>query len=177
MFAHNDGKIALEEHFYLPTFEAYGADSSAVEGASKAHNYDPTYFAFVQKQFANVNLWLDEMDHGGIERMVLSLTQPGIQGIPDRTIAINTAKRVNELATIGGKSSCANFPHTVSFLAAFARGYLRYFFQFPQYFRFPERQQPPKSISCVLARETIGCRLTNASNLLARGRHMLRMVN
>jgi hypothetical protein len=79
----------------------------------------------------NVNLWLDEMDHGGIEGVVLSLTQLGIQGIPDRTIAIHTAKRVNdELATIGGKSSCVNFPHTVSFLAAFARGYLRYFSNF-----------------------------------------------
>jgi predicted TIM-barrel fold metal-dependent hydrolase len=101
MFAHDEGKIALEEHFYLPTFEAYGADGSALDGAGKAHNYDPKYFGFVQKQLGNVNLWLDDMDRGGIERMVLSLTQPGIQGIPDRAIAINTAKRMNdELATI-----------------------------------------------------------------------------
>ena len=28
--------------------------------------------------------------------MVLSLTQPGIQGIPDRAIAVDTAKRMND---------------------------------------------------------------------------------
>jgi 2,3-dihydroxybenzoate decarboxylase len=41
------------------------------------------------------------MDRGGIERMVLSLTQPGIQSIPDRKMAVDTAKRMNdELALI-----------------------------------------------------------------------------
>jgi hypothetical protein len=44
------GKIALEEHFMLPSFEAYGADASALDGATKAHNYDPGYFAAVQKR-------------------------------------------------------------------------------------------------------------------------------
>jgi 2,3-dihydroxybenzoate decarboxylase len=91
-----EGKIALEEHFYLPSYEAYGADGSVLDGAGKAHNYDPKYFAFVQKQLGNVNLWLEDMDRGGIERMVLSLTQPGIQGIPDRKIAVDTAKRMND---------------------------------------------------------------------------------
>ena len=43
-----------------------------------------------------MKLWLEEMDRGGIERMVLSLTQPGIQGIPDRAIAVDTAKRMND---------------------------------------------------------------------------------
>jgi predicted TIM-barrel fold metal-dependent hydrolase len=94
-------KIALEEHFYLPSFEAYGADGSALDGAGKAHNYLPDFFASVQKGLSNMKLRLDEMDSGGIERMVLSLTQPGIQGIPDRKIAIDTAKRMNdELALI-----------------------------------------------------------------------------
>jgi predicted TIM-barrel fold metal-dependent hydrolase len=36
------------------------------------------------------------MDRYGIERMILSLTQPGIQGIPDRAIAVETAKRMND---------------------------------------------------------------------------------
>jgi hypothetical protein len=44
-----EGKIALEEHFYLPSFEAYGADGSALDGAGKAHNYDAKYFASVQR--------------------------------------------------------------------------------------------------------------------------------
>ncbi len=36
------------------------------------------------------------MDRCGVERMVVSLTQPGIQGIPDRAIAVDTAKRMND---------------------------------------------------------------------------------
>ena len=90
------GKIALEEHFYLPSFEAYGADGSALDGASKARNYDQKYFATVQQRLADVNSWIEDMDRGGIERMVLSLTQPGIQGIPNRKIAVDTAKRMND---------------------------------------------------------------------------------
>jgi gamma-resorcylate decarboxylase len=95
------GKIALEEHFYLPSYEAYGADGDPLDGASKAHNYLPDFFASVQRGLSDIKLRLEEMDRGGIERMVLSLTQPGIQGIPDRKIAIETAKRMNdELALI-----------------------------------------------------------------------------
>lgn len=96
MSQHDEGKIALEEHFYLPSFETYGADGSALDGAGKAHNYDPKYFASVQQRLGDVKLWLEDMDRGGIERMVLSLTQPGIQGIPDRVIAVDTAKRMND---------------------------------------------------------------------------------
>jgi gamma-resorcylate decarboxylase len=90
------GKIALEEHFFLPSFEAYGADGSALDGATKAHDYDLKYFADVQKRLSDAKLRLEDMDRCGIERMVLSLTQPGIQGIPDRAIAIETAKRMND---------------------------------------------------------------------------------
>jgi 2,3-dihydroxybenzoate decarboxylase len=101
MSQHDAGKIALEEHFYLPSFEAYGADGSALDGASKAHNYTQKYFTTVQQRLSDVSSWIEDMDRGGIERMVLSLTQPGIQGIPDRQIAIDTAKRMNdELAKI-----------------------------------------------------------------------------
>jgi predicted TIM-barrel fold metal-dependent hydrolase len=96
MSRHDEDKIALEEHFFLPSFEAYGADGSACDGAAKAHNYDPKYFASVQKGLGDIKLWLEEMDRCGIERMVLSLTQPGIQGIPDRAIAVDTAKRMND---------------------------------------------------------------------------------
>ena len=38
------GKIALEEHFYLPSYEAYGADGEALDGAAKAPNYLPDFF-------------------------------------------------------------------------------------------------------------------------------------
>jgi gamma-resorcylate decarboxylase len=91
-----EGKIALEEHFYLPSFEAYGADGSALDGAGKAENYDPKFFASVQKRLGDDKLRLEDMDRYGIERMILSLTQPGIQGIPDRAIAVETAKRMND---------------------------------------------------------------------------------
>jgi gamma-resorcylate decarboxylase len=90
------GKIALEEHVFLPSYGAYGADPSALEGATKAHSYDPKYFADVQKRLGDATLRLQDMDRCGIERVVLSLTQPGIQGIPDRAIAVQTAKRMND---------------------------------------------------------------------------------
>jgi gamma-resorcylate decarboxylase len=96
MSEHGAGKIALEEHFYLPSYETYGADGSSLDGASKAHNYEQKYFTTVQQRLADVNSWIEDMDRGGIERMVLSLTQPGIQGIPDRKIAIDTAKLMND---------------------------------------------------------------------------------
>jgi gamma-resorcylate decarboxylase len=90
MSERDEDKIALEEHFFLPSFEAYGADGSACDGASKAHNYDPEYFASVRKGLGDIKLRLEDMDRCGIERMVLSLTQPGVQGIPDRAIAWRT---------------------------------------------------------------------------------------
>ena len=53
-----EGKIALEEHFILLSFGAYGADASALDGAAKAHNYDPGYFADVQKRLGEATLRL-----------------------------------------------------------------------------------------------------------------------
>jgi hypothetical protein len=38
------GKIALEEHFYLPSYEAYGANGETLDGAGKAPNYLPNFF-------------------------------------------------------------------------------------------------------------------------------------
>ena len=69
--------------------------SDHFSGGGSAHNYDPKYFADVQKRLGDATLRLEDMDRCGIERMVLSLTQPGIQGIPDRAIAVETAKRMN----------------------------------------------------------------------------------
>ena len=85
-----EGKIALEEHFYLPSFETFGADGSALDGAGKAQNYLPDFFASVQKRLGDDKLRLEEMDRCGIELMILSLTQPGIQGIADSTIKRTT---------------------------------------------------------------------------------------
>ena len=55
-----DGKIALEEHFFLPSFGAYGADPSPLDGAIKAHNYHAEYFAGVQKRLPDATLILQQ---------------------------------------------------------------------------------------------------------------------
>ena len=96
MSERSEGKIALEEHFYLPSFETFGADGSALDGAGKAQNYLPDFFASVHKRLGDDKLRLEEMDRCGIELMILSLTQPGIQGIADHTIAVETAKKMND---------------------------------------------------------------------------------
>jgi 2,3-dihydroxybenzoate decarboxylase len=84
------GKIALEEHFMLPTFAAYGA--RVPHSASN----DPAYFADIQQRLGESTRRLEDMDRCGIELMVLSLTQPGIQGISDARVAVETARRMND---------------------------------------------------------------------------------
>jgi gamma-resorcylate decarboxylase len=84
------GKIALEEHFMLPSFGAHGARVPFSPGN------DPDYFADVQQRLGESERRLEDMDRCGIELMVLSLTQPGIQGIPDARLAVDTARRMND---------------------------------------------------------------------------------
>jgi gamma-resorcylate decarboxylase len=71
------GKIALEEHIESPEFMATGT-----------HNFtDPSYFEDVENRLQEYKLRLEDMDATGIQRTILSLTQPGIEGIT------NTKKR------------------------------------------------------------------------------------
>jgi gamma-resorcylate decarboxylase len=84
------GKIALEEHVVLPALSAPGA-----AGSSPDVN-DVDYFADVRRRLADVDLRLADMDRCGIETMVLSLSQPGIQAIPDARTAVETSRRVND---------------------------------------------------------------------------------
>ena len=80
------GKIALEEHIESPDFQATGS-----------HNFtDSVYFADVEHQLQEYKLRLEDMDATGIETTILSLTQPGIEGITDKKKAIDTAKRTND---------------------------------------------------------------------------------
>jgi 2,3-dihydroxybenzoate decarboxylase len=81
------GKVALEEHVVLPSLNGVG---------SPADVNDPEYYAEVRKRLADAELRLADMDRYGIEHMVLSLSQPGVQGIPDRAIAVETARRLND---------------------------------------------------------------------------------
>lgn len=82
------GKIALEEHVVLP------AMSGSV--AVRAGANDPEYFADVRRRLADSDQRLEEMDACGIERMVLSLSQPGVQAITDRQQAVDLARQSND---------------------------------------------------------------------------------
>lgn len=81
-----NGKIALEEHIESADFPATGH-----------HDFtDKAYFAEVQKRLREYRLRLRDMDATGIETTILSLTQPGIEGITDRVQAIELAKKMND---------------------------------------------------------------------------------
>ena len=80
------GKIALEEHIESPDFPATGT-----------HNFtDPTYFDDVENRLQEYKLRLEDMDATGIETTILSLTQPGVEGITQTKLAIDTAKKMND---------------------------------------------------------------------------------
>jgi 2,3-dihydroxybenzoate decarboxylase len=82
------GKIALEEHYESHDFNAAGV-----------HNFtNPEYFEGVQERLVNIDLRIGDMDRNGIEIYIMSLTQPGIEGIPDAAKAIEMAKRMNDYA-------------------------------------------------------------------------------
>jgi len=86
------GKVALEEHVVLPSLTAVG---------SAADSNDADYYADVRRRLVDSSLRLEGMDRFGIQTMVLSLSQPGVQGIPDRLLAVETARRLNdELAEV-----------------------------------------------------------------------------
>ena len=92
------GKVALEEHVILPTLSAPGAVGSA------AGMFEAEYFADVRRRLSDASLRLEDMDRFGIQTMVLSLSQPGVQGIFERDKAVDAARRLNdELAEVVGR--------------------------------------------------------------------------
>lgn len=80
------GKIALEEHIESPDFPATGDHPFVRED----------YFADVERRLQDVDLRLAGMDKAGIGTTIVSLTQPGIEGILDRNKAVETAQRTND---------------------------------------------------------------------------------
>lgn len=85
----NVKKIALEEHFMTPGFQAY----------SKAftRHIDPAVFAELGRRLADVDeCRLAEMDRFGIDITVLSQTGPGVQGEPDAQRAVARARESND---------------------------------------------------------------------------------
>ena len=84
------GKVALEEHVVLPTLSAPGAVGSA------AGAFEADYFADVRRRLTDASLRLEDMDRFGIETMVLSLSQPGVQGMAEPAQAVESARRLND---------------------------------------------------------------------------------
>jgi 2,3-dihydroxybenzoate decarboxylase len=82
------GKIAIEEHWESPE-----VDTPATFGF-----VDPSYVTHLNQRLRDVDRRVEEMDAAGISISVLSLTQPGVQGIRDRRRAVDFARRMNDYA-------------------------------------------------------------------------------
>jgi predicted TIM-barrel fold metal-dependent hydrolase len=78
-------KIAVEEHYALPPVKAAGNNA-----------FREDYLADVQRRLSHREARIEEMDANGIEYTPVSLTEPGIQGIPNPREAVDMAKRCND---------------------------------------------------------------------------------
>ncbi|MDW3688138.1 amidohydrolase family protein [Cupriavidus sp. CV2] len=82
-------KIALEEHFMAPGFQAY----------SKGYlqHIDAAVMADLAKRLADFDdIRIGEMDRAGIDFTILSQTGPGVQGETDRAAALGRARENND---------------------------------------------------------------------------------
>jgi 2,3-dihydroxybenzoate decarboxylase len=79
------GKIAVEEHYAPPPVEAASGNA-----------FDQEYLTSVQARLNDREARLSEMDACGIEYTPVSLTEPGIQGIPNPREAVDMARRCND---------------------------------------------------------------------------------
>ena len=82
-------KIALEEHFSAPGFDAYSAKYTRALPVDFVARLDARLSDFDDRRLA-------EMDAGNIEYAVLSQTMPGVQAEVDRTTAVRRARENNE---------------------------------------------------------------------------------
>lgn len=81
-------KIALEEHFVIPSF---------IGGMGPSGVWDPGEWQYIQERIADTaDRRLNEMDRFGVEREVLSLASNGIQEELDRTRAVDRAIEAND---------------------------------------------------------------------------------
>lgn len=81
------GKIALEEHFAMD------------DTLDDSRPFVPAdHWEELRRRLLDVHdLRLAQMDRHGIEVMLLSLNAPAVQAIPDRRVAVETARRANDL--------------------------------------------------------------------------------
>lgn len=83
-------KIALEEHYTTPELDKMGYVARPTRS--------DTLFADIERRLVDFDqLRLEAMDKAGIDLSVLSVTTPGVQGVPDTTIAIRLAQDANDL--------------------------------------------------------------------------------
>jgi hypothetical protein len=76
-------KLALEEHIASPDFPAAGTH----------HFTDPLYFAGVENRLQEYKLRLDDMDATEIQTTILSMTQPGVEGISQSRVPSTLPRR------------------------------------------------------------------------------------
>lgn len=81
------GKICLEEHFAIQDTVEF----------SRRFCFPEVWSDLKQRLLDIQKQRLAEMDKNGIEVMIISLNAPAIQAIPDRKLAIEIAKRANDV--------------------------------------------------------------------------------
>ena len=97
------GKIAIEEHFAIP------------ETVSDSRRMSGDYWTALDERLLDFeNQRLDEMGRYGIAHAILSLNSPAVQSIRDPSLAVETAKRANDLLA----SQIQRNPRTFSGFAA-----------------------------------------------------------
>ncbi|MDU7709005.1 MAG: amidohydrolase family protein [Clostridium sp.] len=83
------GKIALEEHYESPQWEATGDPQNET-----ARNKED-YFEAVKARLHSADIRIADMDRNGVEMFIMSLTQPGIQEVLDTKEAVKRAHEMN----------------------------------------------------------------------------------
>lgn len=86
-------KIALEEHLITDEYDRLW------DSAEEAARNGEEYMADVRRRLPDPAIRLADMDHHGIETMIMSLTSPGVQGVHDTGKARDLARRTNDHIT------------------------------------------------------------------------------
>ena len=97
-------KISLEEHFNHPAVlnpagppDAAATLASDIEAYAHMLGLEPAWFRAVHERlFEFGEKRLTAMDSGHIDVSILSLTTPGVQGIPDGGRATAAAREIND---------------------------------------------------------------------------------
>lgn len=85
-----EGKVALEEHFSTPM------NNSLWDAKGEESRNGVAYARDIERRLTDTKACLAEMDRSSIEICILSLTSPGVQGVPDPKSAIALARDAND---------------------------------------------------------------------------------